>query len=410
MCRLMGRLEERLRKTIDDRQVPIFLILGIVLALLLRYPLLDFESRDYRAFLSKWYDVIKLRGFFPSFRYSFSNYTPLYLHMLAVATLLPIAKLHAIKFISIVFDFVAAVFAHRLVRERYPNSLLPAYAALAVLFAPTVFFNGALWGQCDVIYASMILASLFYLMRCQYGAALFLYGVSFSLKLQSLFILPVYVLLWLKREFSITKFLHIPFVYFLTIIPSLLAGRPLLDLIGIYFHQAKGRRVSMQAANLYQWFPRAERYFSLFNPAGLAFTAFVVLALLFIVHRGLRGRRMDRETLIQLALLSALVVPFFLPRMHERYFFLADLLSIVYAFYFPKHLFVPIAVILCSLFSYFPFLFGATFIELSYLALALLGIIVFITYDLLARIYKYENQAILRESPDVNGPSDTMMR
>ena len=33
----------------------------------------------------------------------------------------------------------------------------------------------------------------------------------------------------------------------------------------------------------------------------------------------------------QLALLSTLLLPFFLPRMHERYFFLADLLSFVLA-------------------------------------------------------------------------------
>ena len=382
-----GGPEECLRKAIDTLATPVFVVLGIALALLLRYFLFDFESPDYRAFLSRWYDFIKLRGFLGAFKYDFSNYAPLYLHMLAIATLLPLPKLQAIKLISILFDGVAALLVHRLVKERYSHSLLPVYAALASLFAPTVWLNSAFWGQCDVIYASMVLASLYCLLRGKHDAALILYGLSFSLKLQSVFILPVYALLWLKREFSITRFLHVPAVYFVTIVPSLLAGRPLADLLGIYSRQAQGGRLSMQAPSWYRWVPGVERYFSFLNPAGMVLAAFAILLLFFMIHRGLRKRSMDAETLIQTSLLFTLVIPFLLPQMHERYFFLADLLSIVYAFYFPRHYFVPIIVILVSLFSYFPFLFGAAFIQLSHLALALFVLIVFLTRDLMMRIH-----------------------
>ena len=51
---------------------------------------------------------------------------------------------------------------------------------------------------------------------------------------------------------------------------------------------------------------------------------------------------------------SVLAVPFFLPEMHERYFYLADVLTIVVAFYVRR--FWPVAVVVsaCSLLAYFP--------------------------------------------------------
>jgi Gpi18-like mannosyltransferase len=46
------------------------------------------------------------------------------------------------------------------------------------------------------------------------------------------------------------------------------------------------------------------------------------------------------------------MVPFLLPKMHERYYFLADVLSIVYAFYFPRKWYYPVLTISVSTLSY----------------------------------------------------------
>ena len=329
---------------------------------------------------------IKARSLLGAFRHSFSNYPPLYLHLLALGTLLPVPKLYAIKAVSIVFGLIAAAAAYGIVKEERPGSLAPVYAFLVVLFAPTVFLNGAFWGQCDIIYCSMILISLFLLMRKGHGMALAAYGLALAFKLQSAFVLPVYVLLWLRRELRLRQFLWIPLVYFVSIVPSLLAGRPLLDLLTIYLRQAEGRSLTMQAPNFYQWLPRADRHFAFLNPAGIAFTASVVLVLFFAICRGLKGKRIVRRTLVQVSLLSSLVVPFFLPQMHKRYFFFADVLSIVYAFYHPQHFFVPIVVVTSSLFSYFPFLFRETFIDLPYVAVMMFIMVVFVAHDVLVKV------------------------
>ena len=55
----------------------------------------------------------------------------------------------------------------------------------------------------------------------------------------------------------------------------------------------------------------------------------VVLALLAV---GLfMGRKLDRRAFFTMAVVLAIGVPFFLPHMHERYFFLADMLTLCWA-------------------------------------------------------------------------------
>ncbi|MBC1270570.1 hypothetical protein GNF07_26340, partial [Trichormus variabilis FSR] len=47
-----------------------------------------------------------------------------------------------------------------------------------------------------------------------------------------------------------------------------------------------------------------------------------------------------------------LLMPYILPKMHQRYFYPADICSIILAFYLPQYRWVAIAVQLSSLFSY----------------------------------------------------------
>jgi hypothetical protein len=55
--------------------------------------------------------------------------------------------------------------------------------------------------------------------------------------------------------------------------------------------------------------------------------------------------------------LFALLIPFLLPSMHERYFYLADILTVVMAFYRPNLWYVPVLVQTSSALSYVPYLF-----------------------------------------------------
>jgi Gpi18-like mannosyltransferase len=90
-------------------------------SLLLRLALLDFESGDYRAFLSGWYDFLLQHGRWHGLGQKFASYPPLYLYFLSLSTLLPLAKLYVIKSTTLVSDYVAAWFVWKLVRRWLPN-------------------------------------------------------------------------------------------------------------------------------------------------------------------------------------------------------------------------------------------------------------------------------------------------
>ena len=367
----------------DTLQDFLFVTLCIGLAVALRLALFPYETYDTRNFLSPWYDHLKENGF-RGFKTGFSNYTPPYLYLLWLATHLPVPKLYAIKFISLLGDFSLAFVVLLLVRIRYDRRPVWLGAGAAVLFAPTIFFNSALWGQCDAIPTTFLLAALYYLLQRRPGRALLFFSVALAFKVQVVFLLPLFFVLWAKGELPLKYFLLLPVVYLALCLPALLAGRPLFDLLTIYLDQANTyRRLTSSAPNLYQWLPdNAE----VFGRAGLIFAVTLVG---FLCYSCLKSEaRWEKHLIIRLALVSAILVPFALPYMHERYFYAADCIAIVYGFYFPRRFYIPLVVITVSLFSYFPFLFSdMTVIRLPYLALLLAITLVIVLRDLGKALY-----------------------
>jgi Gpi18-like mannosyltransferase len=181
--------------------------------------------------------------------------------------------------------------------------------------------------------------------------------------------------LWLKHQVAWKSFLLIPLVYLITIVPAWLIGRPLPDLLTIYFKTSEGyKALTLQAPNFYQWFPADQALRGMLTLVAVMFAAAAVFLLVLVTYK-IRIPIVG-GSLVELALVSVLLLPYFLPRMHERYFFAADVLSIVFAFYYPRFFFVPIGIGLISLFSYAPFLFQLTIIPLPLLALAELAMLV----------------------------------
>ena len=118
---------------------------------------------------------------------------------------------------------------------------------------------------------------------------------------------------------------------------------------------------TQNAANFYQWLPSDAGVF--WKYVGFALTATVIVAAVVVV---LRYRRvMSRASLVVLGAALLVAIPFLLPSMHERYFYLADALLIVGAFYRPR--LAPFAVLaqLCSLAAYAPFLWSTTPVPLA---------------------------------------------
>lgn len=373
---------------IKDWDKFIFVDLIILLALLTRIFLIDFKSMDYKLALDPWYDFIKNNGGFLALKSDIFFYTPPYLYLLVFSTFLPIHKIIAIKSIPIPFDFLLAFFVYLIVKLKYKKGLTPIFSFFVTFFLPTVLLNGTFWGQFDVIHTTGILASLYFLMNKKYLYSFIALGIALSFKTQAIFILPVFVFLYFRKEVSLKYFFILPIVYLILILPAVLLGRNFLDLILIFSKQAnKFPSLTINAPNIYQWIPYAP--FKVFDKVGILLTAAVFLILGYIFYKS--HKKTDNNTLVRLSLLSTLIMPFLLPRMHDRYFYSADVISIIYAFYFPKYFYVPIIIQATSFFTYGLYLFGSSTIDLSYLAMLLFIAVIIVTADFIKSVSN-ENQ------------------
>jgi len=361
----------------------------VIIAYFIRHVNLDYLSGDYYYYLRVWMQEIIARGGFASLSYGIGDYSVPYVFILTILSYLTTEWMAGIKLISIFFDLVLAGAVGWLVyvsdpkdKGAHTQSIL---AGLIVLFVPTVVMNSALWAQSDSIYTAFIIFAIVFLVKGKYIPSLVLYGIAFAFKLQAIFILPVYIIVYvLNRRYSIYEFLIIPLMYYVMSLPAIIAGRSLIDITLIYVRQT-GTYPSMtlNMPNLYQWFPNNYDVFAYY-----AIGLFAVLMAISLFRLMLRKVTIKRGIVIELALWSVLMAVFFLPAMHERYLYIADVLSIAYYMIRHKNGWVPIMTIGISTLSYFPFLFGQTPVDLKLVSLAYVVLLYKFTQVLFVDIQK----------------------
>jgi Gpi18-like mannosyltransferase len=366
-----------------------------VLAICLRCTLFSIPSSDYDHDFSKWYDFILFHGGFAALKYNFSNYNVSYLYLLVLATYIPIPKIITIKLIPVCFDLVMAWFISLIVRLKYKKSYVPTIASFVVLFTPTVFILSGLWGQFESIYASLSVAGLYFLFRKRPLLAFIFFGLALSVKPQALFLFPLLYVLLITGEIRKRYFLIIPIVYLITVLPAYFIGRGFIDVFTTYRSRADNpwHLLTLNAPTIFQWLPA--RPFAPWDAAGfiLALSAVGILSFVVLTSR----RKMTNEIMLKLALVFVLLVPFLLPEMHERYFFLADIVSLLYAFYFPKYFYIPILVQISSLMSYRAYLKASAVIDLKYIAFVVLGVIILTILDLVKTLFLTDDVPSLRD-------------
>ncbi|MFF1615046.1 glycosyltransferase 87 family protein [Amycolatopsis sp. NPDC058278] len=345
---------------LHDRARRLYLI-GLVaaiglLAFAVRWSLIRYDTSDYREFLRPWYEFIIQHGGFRALREDFSDYNAPYRYLLVVLTYLPLPPHGAVKALSVLFDVVAAYFTYRIVALKYRSRWTPALAALLVFMLPTVVLNGAMWAQCDSIYASFTLGGVYHLLRRQPWWACVFIGLAVSFKLQAIFILPLLLAMVLLGRVPWRALLAIPVVYLVLDLPAIVLGADPIRLLTIYPRQSGiYPEMTLNAPSVWQFF-RGVRDTGVMHTAGVLVTVLLVLTICLLL---LLARTEPTEPRILLiATVFVILVPYVLPSMHERYFYLADLLTVVLAFYFPRRLwYVPIGVQFASLLGYIPGIF-----------------------------------------------------
>ena len=365
-------------------------LIGLGIRVILRVVITD----DWLMYWDPWISDLKEMGF-PYLATDRYDYTPTFVYILWAISRLSINPMTAYKGLHCVLDFVAAGILGKMIWKVTGSKRKGILSYGLFLIVPTIWANSALWAQCDIIFMTFLLLCFYYLFEDRPCKAMFFYGMAFVFKLQSLFIFPFLVILWVNKKVDLKHFLWIPALYFLSIVPAWIAGRPLMDLINIYMAQGAQDvwSLSIKWPNIYQII--GNQFFLLeYASAG----TWLILGILMIILYALAQKRyrITKEFIVQMALFFAILTPWFLPHMHERYGCVADILAIIYAMMNTKKFYFPLVQILVSFNSYMAYLshLGSDEPTIYYgvWAFAELGLLVLVGLDIWHYMRNPENQ------------------
>jgi Gpi18-like mannosyltransferase len=353
------KLENFLKDKISCNLEYLFFLACIVLGLIARYRLINVVSSDFSKFLSKWYDYININGL-AAYRYIFTDYMPLYLYTFFPFTFFDIEPLFVPKIISFVFEIALCVWSYLIIIETTWNKKTAILVAGVCFILPLVILNGSYWGQADYVYASFVLGAIYFLMKRRGRLALILLGVACSIKLQSCFILPLFVIIYFKGNvLRFSFFLWIPIMYFLFFMPSLLLGFPPQEIFHAVLHQLSSyQSLNNGASNLYALFNKLvyERYFVFVLSLAFSIIGYVS----YLIFKNLQKFSIiPPSEILACGLIITLTVVFFLPKMHERYFAVPEILSLLYAFTYKRNWYVCPLIILAGLIGYLHYISGS---------------------------------------------------
>ena len=350
---------------LTSRRAWILSLLLSAAAFALRGMAFDYETLDYQNFLHPWCEFFRRSGGFKALATPVGNYNIPYLYFLALFSYLPIRDLYLIKLLSVLFDVLlgwsCAMLTGRVTGSR--TRQLACY--FTVLFLPTVFLNGAVWGQCDGVYVALAVLGIWLAMDERPVWSMICLTLSFGFKLQAVFVMPLWAVFLM-----------------LLVLPAVLLGRPFLDTVTLYFSQTGsiGSGLNYNSPSIFAVF------WQISDPEP-ASTVAIAAAFVYVVNllavAWVNRRRLTDRAVIALALLFAIGIPFLLPHMHDRYFYAADVLSVALAFALPVLWLAAPLTQFASLLGYHAYLkmryllpmrYGSAALILS-MALALIGLL-----------------------------------
>lgn len=335
----MLKQEKKLLEWIEKHMLLVLFIAVSIMGILVRATFMNFQSGDFNCFLSPWYNEIKSLGGLKALKQQVGDYNIFYQFLIAVMSYIPVKALYAYKLLSIVFDWLLAFAVGKMVydisEDRRNYKALLAYSA--ILMSPMVILNSSAWAQCDSMYTFFVVMALISILKDKYVRTFIFLGVAFALKLQTIFIIPFVLIVYLvKKRFSILHFAIIPVVMIVMAMPGIVMGRSIADVFTIYFNQTDTYQyLSCNYPSFWVILANqnnsivVENYDTLAKPA-ILFTIVVlaVIATAVVVKKV----KLNARNMIYLAFITAYTCVMFLPAMHERYGFIYEILALVIVF------------------------------------------------------------------------------
>ncbi len=287
------------------------------------------ETSDFTDFLLPWWERLRKLGGLPGLGREIGNYNVPYMVLLALFTYVKVPALYLIKLTGLLSDLLLALSLGLLAGRIGGSRVRGQVCFLLALALPTVFINGAVWGQCDSLYVSLALLGLWLCLSGFSGWGMAAFGLSFAFKLQAVFLLPILFPLLLAGRL---KWKHIPVfpaVYVLAVSPAILAGRSVKEVLLFYVSSAGsvGSALNYNSPSMYSLY-----HFYFLQDTGPAARAGILAAALFCLALCIlffvRRKQITEKSILIAALLLTCGIPLLLPHMHERYFFFCDVLTL----------------------------------------------------------------------------------
>ena len=275
-----------------------------------------------------WYEHAVRTGPIAVFHQPWSNYTPPYLYGLAALTPFhaTIGAAAAIKLLAALGTLALVAAVWRLLRAlAVPDA---GAIALCVAALPSVTLNAAALGQCDAMVTAPLVMAIAAAIERRHPAMLAWSGLALAVKLQAVLFAPFVLGVLLARRVPLRCWPIMPLAFVLPFVPAWVAGWPAADLATIYLRQTQTfDELSRNAPNI--WTVMQLLGVNAPTLAGVATAAAVGASAALIARMKADAARLSFVMMLRFALLAPLLAAGLLPRMHERYFFTADIVALV---------------------------------------------------------------------------------
>jgi Gpi18-like mannosyltransferase len=182
-------------------------------------------------------------------------------------------------------------------------------------------------------------------------------------------------------------------------IPVIVLIRPLIDIILFSTNQLTAFDALQNIAPGIAMALSDETTQSMITGVALMMALISMGAFCILIWRSSKRILIDPDLIVRLSFLWVLYVPYILPKMHERYFYAADVLSVVMAFFMRKHYWVPLVVITVSFMSLVTYMRGdvLTF-PFPYASLALAITVIILVCEIARDLFYSESRYSLPSS------------
>ena len=328
---VMMKLERKTFNILYRNSWCILIVFSTIMSLIVRFSMIDYISGDMNQYLIPWFESISSRGGVTALGTPVGDYNIAYQTLIALLSYIPLAPSVLYKFSSSLFDFLSAYTVYNVIIHITGNRKLATIGYSLAVILPSVVMNSALWGQCDSIYVSFCLLGLYFLLKKKYNRCFIAIGIAFAFKLQTVFLLPLFLFLYVKeQEFSIIKFAWIPIMMVVLSLGGILQGLPVEEVFKIYYRQTKsGSFMSMNYPSFWTiMVPNySEKYYNEMHIYAMLFPI-IVLAIYMVILMD-KKEKLGNLDILSIAFLFFFTCIYFLPNMHERYGYFLIILGLI---------------------------------------------------------------------------------